>query len=251
MRRSTIIRIGAFTVFVATIALVAWLVPVRQYLAAFLDWVHGAGSIGLIVLGAAYIPASLLFLPAWPLTLAAGFVFGVVRGTIAVSIGSVLGATAAFGAGRTLLRRIIEDRVSRNVKFAAVDQAVADQGFKIVLLSRLSPVFPFNLLNYAFGLTKVSFRDYVIASWIGMLPGTIMYVYLGTAAKSLTDLLSGKDERPDNLKKIVFIAGLVITILLTMLIARIAKRAFERAVAGTSRANENGLDSGPDSIGAR
>jgi uncharacterized membrane protein YdjX (TVP38/TMEM64 family) len=102
-----------------------------------------------VLLGAAYVPAALLFVPGSLLTLEAGFAFGVVRGTIAVSLGSVLGASAAFLAGRTLARGLIEGRISRNPKFQAIDRAVGEQGFKIVLLTRLSPIFPFNLLNQA------------------------------------------------------------------------------------------------------
>ena len=96
--------------------------------------------------------------------------------------------------GRTLARGFIEAKISHNPRFRAIDQAVKHEGFKIVLLTRLSPVFPFNLLNYAFGLTPVSLRDYFLASWIGMLPGTVMYVYLGSAAKNLADLAAGKVE---------------------------------------------------------
>jgi uncharacterized membrane protein YdjX (TVP38/TMEM64 family) len=170
------------------------------------------------------------FLPAWPLTVAAGFAFGVLRGSVIASIGSTFAASAAFLAGRTLARGFVEDRLARHPKFAAIDDAVAEHGFKIVLLTRLSPVLPFNLLNYAFGVTKVSFRDYVLASWIGMLPGTIMYTYLGSALNSLASLSTGDVARPPA-QKVMFGFGLVATLVVTIFVARISKRALDRAIA--------------------
>src|SRR5262245_8019230 len=166
MRRTTLIRVAALVVLLALIATVLWLVPVQGYLAMLLDWIQTIGPVGMILLGALYTPVALLFLPAWPLTLAGGFAFGIVRGTIIASIGSVLAASAAFLAGRTLARSFIEERLSRFPRFAAIDDAVAEQGFKIVLLTRLSPVLLFILLNYALDLSKVSVCDYVVDSCI-------------------------------------------------------------------------------------
>jgi uncharacterized membrane protein YdjX (TVP38/TMEM64 family) len=149
MSRSAIGRGAALLVLVAAAGAVLVFLPVKQYLSDFLEWIQQIGPWGPVLLGAAYVPAALLFVPGSLLTLEAGFAFGVVRGTIAVSLGSVLGASAAFLAGRTLARGLIEGRISRNPKFQAIDRAVGEQGFKIVLLTRLSPIFPFNLLNQA------------------------------------------------------------------------------------------------------
>jgi uncharacterized membrane protein YdjX (TVP38/TMEM64 family) len=176
-----------------------------------------------------YIVACLLFIPGSLLTLGAGFLFGVVWGTITVSIGSTLGATAAFLVGRTLARAWIEQKVANSSKFQAIDRAVGSQGFKIVLLTRLSPLFPFNLLNFAFGLTSVSLSRYVLASWIGMLPGTLMYVYLGSAAKSLADLAAGKVEGGWE-QRVLFGVGLVVTVVVTVIVTRIARSALREAV---------------------
>src|SRR5262245_1745047 len=229
MKRSTLARVVVLAVLTSGVAAGLFLLPVKQYLTSFLEWVQGIGSWGAVVLAAFYVPACLLFLPGSILTLGSGFAFGVVRGTIAVSIGSVLGATAAFVTGRTLARGLIEQKVMRNAKFRAIDQAVGEQGFKIVLLARLSPVFPFNLLNYAFGLTKVRFRDFVLASWIGMLPGTVMYVYLGSAVKSLADLVAGKVDG-GYAQKLLFVAGLVSTVVVTVYVTRLARRALRQAI---------------------
>jgi uncharacterized membrane protein YdjX (TVP38/TMEM64 family) len=129
---------------------------------------------------------------------------------------------------RTFGRSWISKKIATNEKFAAIDSAVAQQGFKIVLLIRLSPVFPFNLLNYAFGLTKVSFTKYALGSWIGMLPGTIMYVYFGAGLRSLADAAAGKVET-GAAGQIFFWVGLAVTIAVTVFVTRLAGNALKQA----------------------
>jgi uncharacterized membrane protein YdjX (TVP38/TMEM64 family) len=187
--------------------------------------------VGLAAFVGAYVLATILFLPGLLLTLAGGFTFGLVWGTIGVSIGSTGGAAAAFLLGRTLLRDAIERRVSQSPRFAAIDRAVGRHGAKIVLLVRLSPVFPFNLMNYAFGLTRIRFWPYVLASWIGMLPATVMYVYLGSAVGSLADILSGRYDRGAGYK-ILLVAGLISTVVVTVLVTRVARKAIEQEMSG-------------------
>jgi len=155
--------------------------------------------------------------------------FGVFGGTITVSIGSTLGACAAFLVGRTVARKWIAEKVEKNKKFAAIDKAVGEQGFKIVLLTRLSPIFPFNLLNYAFGLTKVPFWHYALASWIGMLPGTVMYVYFGSAARSLAAVAAGEIEG-GAAQQLFFWIGLVATILVAMFVTHVARKALKESL---------------------
>ena len=229
MKPSSIFRIVTLAVLVVSIGASLFLLPTQEYLSRFLAWVQRIGPWGAVLLGAAYIPAALLFVPGSLLTLGAGFALGVGLGTVAVSIGSTLGASAAFLAGRTLARGFIEAKISHNPRFRAIDQAVKHEGFKIVLLTRLSPVFPFNLLNYAFGLTPVSLRDYFLASWIGMLPGTVMYVYLGSAAKNLADLAAGKVEGGTG-QQALFGVGLLATVAVTVAVTRVAKRALNVVV---------------------
>ena len=200
----------------------------------FLGWVATLGAWGPVVIAAAYVPATVLFVPGSFLTLGAGFLFGVARGTVAVSIGSTAGSAASFLLGRTLLRSWVESRVERNPKFQALDRAVAENGFKVVLLTRLSPVFPYNLLGYAFGVTRVRFRDYVLASWLGMLPGTITYVYLGSAVRSVGQVLSGQVEGGPA-EKALFAAGLVATIAVTALVTRAARRAIRETAPEVER----------------
>jgi uncharacterized membrane protein YdjX (TVP38/TMEM64 family) len=226
---TTLIRSVATLLLLVAIVATVLLLPVKEYLTWFLAWAHANGPLGAVLLALLYIPACLFFVPGSLLTLGAGFAFGVVLGTVAVSAGSVLGATAAFVTGRTLARGVIERRVSNNARFAAIDGAVAENGLKIVLLTRLSPIFPFNLLNYAYGLTRVRLRDYVLASWIGMLPGTVMYVYLGSAVKNLADLVAGRIEGGPG-QSVLFFVGLLATVVVTVYVTRVAKRALDQAV---------------------
>jgi len=202
----------------------------------FLDAIRGMGPWGPLVLAAAYILAVILFVPGSLLTMGAGFVFGSLVGTITVSVASTLGAAAALLLGRTLARDWVEKRVVRSPRFRALDEAIKQQGFRIVLLLRLSPVFPFNLLNYALGLTNVSFPEYVLASWIGMLPGTVMYVYLGSTLKSLSDLAAGR-AAGGAAEKLLFGLGLLATLAATVVITRLARKALREAVS-TERADK-------------
>ena len=177
-----------------------------------------------------YIIATVLFIPGSLLTLGSGVLFGVVGGSICVSIGSILGASCAFLTGRYLTRDWVSKQIEGNQKFKAIDLAVAKEGWKIVLLTRLSPIFPFNLLNYAFGVTQVSFKDYFFASWIGMLPGTVMYVYIGSLAGSLAALGSQGRSRTAA-EWALYGIGLLATIALTVYVTRIAKKALDEKIS--------------------
>ena len=150
-------------------------------------------------------------------------------GTIVVSIASTVGACAAFLIGRTFARGWVEQKVAKRSKFKAIDEAVGKQGFKIVLLTRLSPIFPCNLLNYAYGLTNVKFWTYAVASWLGMLPGTVMFVYFGTAARSLTEIAAGESQ--DKLATRIFLVlGLIVAIGVVVFVTHVARKALRQAV---------------------
>jgi uncharacterized membrane protein YdjX (TVP38/TMEM64 family) len=194
-----------------------------------LDGIAGLGPWGPVIFVLLYVAATVLFLPGSILTLGAGFVFGVVKGSIIVSISATLGATAAFLVGRYLARDWVSKKIEGNAKFKAIDQAVAREGWKIVGLTRLSPVFPFNLLNYAFGLTRVSLRDYFFASWIGMMPGTVMYVYLGSLAGDLAAVGAGGRARTPA-EWALYVVGLLATVAVTVYVTRVARRALQQRI---------------------
>ena len=198
----------------------------QEFLQNALQWINSLGAIGGIVFIGIYIIATLAFLPAALLTLGAGVIFGVIWGSIYVFIGATLGAIAAFLGGRYLAQGWVKEKISSYKKFAIIDKAVSKEGLKIVLLVRLSPLFPFNLLNYAFGITSVSFQDYLIGS-VGMIPGTIMYVYFGSLVGDIA--LIGSKNQPVNiiLHWVIQIMGLIATIAVTVYVTKIAKKALE------------------------
>jgi len=218
-------------VIISLIALTKYL-PIASYIMSMLEWTENLGVWGPVVVALFYIVACVFFIPGSIVTLGAGFLFGTVVGTITVSIGSTMGAAAAFLVGRFLMREMVEKKVKGNPRFAAIDRGVGEQGFKIVLLSRLSPVLPFILLNYAYGLTKVSFWRYVLASWIGMLPGTIMYVYFGSTAGQLAKIAAGEVEG-GSARTIFFVSGLIITVGVVVLVTRTAQKALKEAVTNS------------------
>jgi uncharacterized membrane protein YdjX (TVP38/TMEM64 family) len=128
-----------------------------------------------------YALAELAFVPALPLTLLGGLIFGPVRGTIIVSIGATLGAALAFLAARYLARGLVEAWVRANPRLARIDAAVEEHGWRILMITRLVPLFPFNLQNFAYGLTRMSFWTFVGLSWLCMLPGTAAFALAGGA----------------------------------------------------------------------
>ena len=201
----------------------------QAILANALQWIDSLGTVGAIAFIALYIIATVAFFPGSILTLGAGVIFGAVWGSLYVFIGATLGATAAFFVGRYLARGWVASKIADNKKFAAIDQAVGREGLKIVLLTRLSPIFPFNLLNYAFGITGVSLKDYFIAS-VGMIPGTILYVYIGSLAGNLA--MIGTEAQPTNrtLQWAIRILGLIATVAVTVYVTRIARKALEEQV---------------------
>jgi uncharacterized membrane protein YdjX (TVP38/TMEM64 family) len=205
-----------------------WLLPVKQYLVAVLTWTQSLGAWGPIFVTVFYVFAAVFFLPGSVLTLGAGFLFGLQVGFLAAWLGATMGACAAFLVGRTMARDWIAAKVAQNPKFAAVDEAVGKEGFKIVFLLRLSPVFPFNFINYALGLTRVSFKHYAFASAIGMIPGGFMYTYFGSAARSLTDVAAGKVEG-GAAGQVFFWLGLAATVAVTVFVTRLAAKSLDLA----------------------
>lgn len=198
-----------------------------RLLPAATEWVADQGPIAPIVFGLMYVLATVLLVPGSILTLAAGALFGVLKGTVIVLIAASLGACAAFLIARYAARERVARLTSRDRRFAAVDRAVGEAGLKIVMLLRLSPVFPFSLLNYALGLTGVRFRDYAIAC-VAMLPGTLLFVYYGRLIGDVAALAAGERAERDTGYFLLLGAGLLATIAVTALLTRIARRELKR-----------------------
>lgn len=205
------------------------------------SWVAAAGPLGPVVFILLYGLAAVFLIPASVLTISAGFLFGPLMGTIVVSIASTFGAAMSFLIARYAARSFVEKRIRENEKFETLDKALAKQGAKgtsscvacfqksmrnlcitaVVFLMRLSPIFPYSLINYSLGLTKVPFLEYILASWLGMLPGTIAYTGLGAAGKAA---VSAVDSQNSVTSMVFYAVGALATLGVTILLSREATK---------------------------
>ena len=232
-------RLPVARVLVGIVAVIALAALGRQFgvfLDRFVEWVESLGTLGPIVFMLGYVAATVAFIPGSVLTLAAGAIFGLGQGVIYVMIGATTGASVAFLLARSVARDAIAQRVAGNPRFAAIDRAVGREGLKIVLLLRLSPVFPFNMLNYGLGLTNVRFTDYVLAS-IGMLPGSLLYTYSGFVAGDIVRLAGNAGPERGPAYYAVVALGLAATFAVTMIVTRTARRAIREATGETEAAS--------------
>jgi len=225
-------RAIARPVAVGVLALVVLLVLGRlggRYVPGFVAHVRSFGALGPVVYVLGYTVAMVAGLPASLLTLAAGALFGLWAGTLWALLGATLGATAAFLVARYVARGMVEKRVAREPRFAAIDRAIAEDGRRIVFLLRLSPVVPFTLLNYLLGVTRVRFTDFLAGS-VGMLPGTVLYVYSGKVAGDVAAATGSAGPAHGTGYYVMIALGLVATLAVTILVTRIARRALHEAV---------------------
>jgi len=217
-------------ILIVALAAAALLLPVKDWLHAALTWTAQHRETSWCAFIALYVVAAVCLVPGLILTLAAGAIFGVPDGIALVSVGSVAGATAAFFIGRTFAREWISRRIEAWPRFRALDRALRERGFWIVLLTRMSPAFPFNLLNYAYGVTAVRPRDYIIGSWVGMFPATVLYVYAGSAAASVSQAVAGRVHTGAS-GVVLLCLGLAATLAVTVLVTRLARRELDRELA--------------------
>ena len=215
----------AILLIVIALAIGAWFLFLQDHIATAFDWVRMQGLSGAVIVGLVYAAATVLMIPGSIATLAIGALYGPWLGLAVVSPASVLGATIPFLLGRSIFRPMIEKKMGDSEKFKSLQGAIAVNGLKILTLVRLSPVFPYTLINYAFGLTHVSLRNYILGSFIGMLPGTLLYVYLGSAAGDVSSLLANPVQDSGQAGDLMFYCGLVATLVVTILITKIAKNA--------------------------
>lgn len=213
----------ALSAVVGTAIVLSRVFDVPQRMTAAMDRIESQGAAGAGMFVATYVLASVLAFPGSLLTLGAGAIYGVGIGFLLVSLASTLGAAAAFLVARYAARGWVARHVERNPKFKALDDGVSEAGWTIVLLTRLSPAFPFNLQNFGYGLTRIPALHYVTASWVGMMPGTFMYVYLGHAAGSLAQESAGTASRTPAQWALLAL-GLAATAAVTLLVARISRR---------------------------
>ncbi|KOP26224.1 SNARE associated Golgi family protein [Hapalosiphon sp. MRB220] len=217
---------------VLSLIIAAKYLNIQGWLQISITWIESLGPFGAIAFIFIYNLATLLFIPGSLLTLKGGCLFGLVWGSIYVLIAATLGATFAFLIGRYLSRDWVCRQLEKHPKFQAINQAVAKEGLKIVFLTRLSPIFPFNLLNYAFGITQVSLKDYILGS-VGMIPGTVMYVYIGSLAGDLAMINTPNQPITPEAqigKWLIQIIGLIATVLVTVYVNRIAQQALKESI---------------------
>jgi uncharacterized membrane protein YdjX (TVP38/TMEM64 family) len=213
---------------VITLSILSAILPVREWIRDFVGWVQQLGPIGVIIFIFAYALATVLFLPGWIFTVSAGLIYGILEGTLVALCGAVIGAALAFLVARYLLRQNIQEITQKNPRFAAIDEAIGKNGWKIVGLLRLSPLIPFNLSNYFYGITSISFGAYMLVSAVGMIPGTLLYAYLGAIGQAG---ISGGASRHNKWQYVLLAVGLIATIAVTILVSRIAKNALKKTGA--------------------
>ncbi len=212
--KGIVLAAGVLVLFVA-----GRLLPLQDWMAGLRGYVAGLGFAGGVLYGLVYVLAALLFVPGILLTLGAGFAFGLGWGIVLVSVSSTTAAAVAFLIARYAARGRVEAIARRNARFGAIDHAIAKNGWKVVALLRLSPLVPFSISNYLYGLTAVRFGPYLAASWAAMLPATVLYVYLGAAGASL-----GAGEPKSPWEWTLLAAGLAATVVATVLLSRFARR---------------------------
>jgi uncharacterized membrane protein YdjX (TVP38/TMEM64 family) len=242
------VKLVSIVVMVGSVLVLVRLLPVDRAAGLLAGQIEQLGLWGPVVFAALYVVWTVLFLPGSVLTLAGGALFGLWVGTITVSLGSTLGAAAAFVIGRYLAREAVERKLRGYPKFAAVDRAVAQGGWKIVALLRLSPAVPFNLQNYLYGLTAIRFWPCIIASWAAMLPGTFAWVYLGFAGRAAVGAAAGVEAERAWWEWALLGVGLAATITVTVYVTRLARRAIAEQTeveSASDEATKRWRDEGP------
>ena len=216
---------GALLLAAAVVVLLVLsrVLPVERWLTAFQRWVEGLGFWAPLIYGAVYVLAAVLLVPGALLTVGAGLLFGVARGTVLVVVAATSAAALAFLIARHLARARVERWAARNPRFQAIDAAIREQGWKVVVLLRLSPLVPFSVSNYLYGLTAVRFWPYVLASAIGMIPGALLYVSIGAAGRAAA---GGGGRSP--LEWALLGLGLAATAVATVLVGRAARRELRK-----------------------
>ena len=209
-------------VVIGALALVAvtavwFFLPVKDWIAGFEGWIEGLGALGVVLFVGLYVVVTVVLGPAWALTLVAGLAYGAWGFPLVVG-SATLAACIAFLIGRNVARERVTRLVDDDNRLKALNQAVSEDGWKVVGLTRLSPVFPFGLQNYLFGVTDIGLAPYALATFFGIMPGTALYVYLGS-------LGNAAGEGGGALRWALLVAGLVATAVVVTLVTRRAQSA--------------------------
>ncbi|GBG88497.1 hypothetical protein CBR_g47968 [Chara braunii] len=243
VRWHTVGRLVLLIVLVVVMVTASVMLPVEKVLRNFIVWLkNDVGPWGPLVLILAYIPSSVLAIPGSILTLGGGYLFGLPLGFAADSIGSTAGAAAAFLVGRTIGRAYVVSKVRAYPRFTAIATAIELSGFKIVFLLRLVPMLPFNVLNYLLSITPLNVSTYTLASWLGMMPSTLVLVYVGTTLKSIQDIIHGGGEPPSKWKWAFVVVGLLFSVAILSLVTAIAKKSLKKVLEEQSMTSPAGTE---------
>lgn len=217
-------KIAALIVF-ATVAVWAWRNISREEVRGFIERASSMGWKGYLIFIVGYTFWCMIGLPASLLSLGAAAAYGFWRGFGVVWVGANCGAMAGFLLARYIARDWFEQRLKNHSILAQIDQAVGEGGWKVVLLTRLPPISPFSILNYAYGLTPVSFRNFAVGTMIGMIPGTMAYIYLGTI---LGDVAQSKHRARTPVEWAFYVGGFLVTVGVTIYMVRLAQAALKK-----------------------
>jgi uncharacterized membrane protein YdjX (TVP38/TMEM64 family) len=207
------------------IAAASQVLPGSSWVRQFNGWIESLGTTGIFLYIAVYALVAVLLGPSWLMTIGSGFIFGLTRGAAVVWAGAVIGAALSFLIARHIARERVAKWARKNEKFSAIDRAIARKGWKIVLLLRLSPVVPYTISNYLYGLTAIRFLPYVLASAVGMIPLILVYTYIGVAGRAA----AGVERQRTTWEWIAIGVGLAATVTAAVLIARAARRELAKS----------------------
>jgi uncharacterized membrane protein YdjX (TVP38/TMEM64 family) len=241
-------KVGLVVAGLVAVAVAASRWPLAETLGALLEAARAWGPAGAVVYAGVYVVATVVGLPASLLTLGAGLVWGPVVGVAVVWPGAVVGAVVSFLIGRTVLRDAVLARMTAWPLAAALDRALASGGARLVFLLRLSPLFPFNVLNYGLGVTGVSLRHYALATAAGILPGTVVYVWIGSTVGSVAELASGGIDAGGSGLALRGV-GLVATVGVTAWITLRARAELAVVLEEGKDGGNNGGPTGADNLG--
>ena len=228
----------------ALLVAAAWMLPLEDLILDLQAWVDENPAWSLPALIALLVIGILLMLPASIMMMVSGFLFGLGKGFLAVWVAVLLASTAAFWIARRLARPMVERRLATRPSFTAIDRAIRRRGFYVVLLTRLILLLPFPALNYSHGLTDVRLRDYVAGTMIGMVPAILLFVYLGTLASDVADIMSGEVTLQGGQLLAVTLGGTVI-LLLVVVIVIAARKALQGEITRANLENPEKIEERP------
>lgn len=201
----------------------------EQYFTSMLLWVDGLGTMGAIAFVVIYATATIVCIPGSILALCGGALFGIFWGAVVVFLGGFIGAVSAFCLGRYLLNNWAKRQLIKNRYLRAINRAIASEGWKFASLLHLSPIIPFNMLNYALGASKLALNDFIVATAIGIIPGVVLYTLIGSTFGDLTMVFMGLSSKSHGKIQLIFsIAGLLITLILIVYFGRLAQNELRK-----------------------